>query len=893
MKFLASFCLVLVCCSSLAQNQTEGSAYELMVPEESDLLTVLDRFGRTYAVDFAYSPEILAGERVPAGFFSGGSLEELLAQLLAHSALNYRIVAANRVLVRKKAAGSEVLTPELLSLSGQVIDAAGGQPLPYVAISLDTLNLATTTGQDGRFTLSIPAGLDHRRLLVSRLGYRDTAVVAGAWFRRPTLGLEVQAVQLTEVKVVEKLPAIGYRALNASSTLRLSRAAPTLASQLSGRDIFRAVQLLPGVAATDDLSAGLKIRGSNADETLILLDGIPIYQADHFYGIFSAINSAYVEKVELFKNTLPIEYSGRTAGMLLMESAGKTEDFSAKADVNLLYSALQASLPLSDNWGVSLAGRTSYVNVASSKFFNWVGSDPQLSLPGPNPDFARRDVIQTVPDFYFNDLNAKLLFSPNDRHQLSFNLFRSRDTYSNTYSNTFRTRERILQVTNFEDFANEESWSNNGLSLHYSGHLTNRWTLRANAYYSSFAKEGLIFSSLTQVRPNESRTLAFENQQRNQIQDWGGRFVISNRDHKQEGLRAGVSLSRRANVFELRTDENIILNGEPRSTESTLFAEYRWAVLPDWHLTLGGRLHHYDLTGQFYGSPLLQTQYELSPDLSLKGAFSVHYQFVREVTHETRLGQSLDFLFLSDGAQYPVGKAVQYMAGATFKKGSWSVDLEFFHKDMDQVLEHASLFPGFLREEIRPSDRTDYQLFQGQGQVNGLDLALGYERSVYSGWLAYTLSKLTNQFPEVRNNEPFPAQDDRRHQLQWVNSLRLGRFDLSANLIYASGRPYTDLSRLSQEEDRRTLSAADRISYLPSYQRIDLGVAYNFPVKNTRATAGFSVFNLTNRDNVKYLQYIYSISANRENTLPPTSTVIGTETILLDRTLNLFLNWRF
>ena len=653
------------------------------------------------------------------------------------------------------------------------------------------------------------------------------------------------------------------------------------------------MQLLPGVSATDDLSAGLKIRGSDADETLILLDGIPIYQADHFYGIFSAVNSAFVEEVTLYKNTLPIEYSGRTAGMLLMTSADEVTELSARAEANLLYTALQAKVPLGGDWGISLAGRTSYGNVASSRFFNWIGNEPNPLTGSNDPENPRRRIIQTSPDFHFYDLNAKLLFRPNDRQRLAFNFFRSRDDFSNTYENRFRIRERAGPVANFESYRNEEVWANTGLSINYHALLPQDWTFQANAYYSGFRREGLVHSSLTQLRQGEARTVGFENQLFNQVRDWGGRLLLSRRNTQELGLRTGISFSGRQNAYELLTDDNSLLDGRPHSSEYTLFAEYQWEALPRWRMTLGARLHHYDRTGQLYGSPLLQTRYDLSPHLSLKGAFSIQYQFVREITHETRLGQSMDLLLLSDGSALPVGRSANFMAGAAFRQQRWSLDLEFFHKDMAQVLEHASLFPGFRPEETRPSTRTDYRLFSGQGRISGLDAMLGYEHAGYSGWIAYSLSKLTHQFPEVRNNEPFPAQDDRRHQLKWVNALRLGRFDLSANLIYASGRPYTDLSRLVQAEDRRNLSPADRISYLPSYQRLDLGLAYNFPIKNSRMATGFSIFNLTNRNNVKYLQYIYSVAALQGPASSSAATVIGTETNLLDRTLNLFVNWRF
>ena len=41
-------------------------------------------------------------------------------------------------------------------------------------------------------------------------------------------------------------------------------------------DIFRSLQLLPGVSATQESSSGLYIRGGQPQENLVLLDGIKV-----------------------------------------------------------------------------------------------------------------------------------------------------------------------------------------------------------------------------------------------------------------------------------------------------------------------------------------------------------------------------------------------------------------------------------------------------------------------------------------------------------------------------------------------------------------------------------------------------------------------------------------
>jgi hypothetical protein len=189
---------------------------------------------------------------------------------------------------------------------------------------------------------------------------------------------------------------------------------------------------------------------------------------------------------------------------------------------------------------------------------------------------------------------------------------------------------------------------------------------------------------------------------------------------------------------------------------------------------------------------------------------------------------------------------------------------------------------------VGPGQRQRYGFFQGTGNVFGLDAMISWDYSRYSGHIAYTWSKATNEFPSILNGDPVPARDDRRHQLKWVNIWKQGKFDFSANYIYSSGRPYYDVRRTTENEENRQRRF---INWLPSYQRLDMGVAYRFTIGASKAKIGASIFNVTNHDNVKYLQFIYSATAERNNMT--INTILGSQTDLLDRTLNLSFGLEF
>jgi hypothetical protein len=59
------------------------------------------------------------------------------------------------------------------------------------------------------------------------------------------------------------------------------------------------------VAAASDISSGLYIRGGGPDQTLVLMDGVPVYNPTHAFGLFSTFNNDAVSGIDLFKGAYP------------------------------------------------------------------------------------------------------------------------------------------------------------------------------------------------------------------------------------------------------------------------------------------------------------------------------------------------------------------------------------------------------------------------------------------------------------------------------------------------------------------------------------------------------------------------------------------------------------
>ena len=81
-------------------------------------------------------------------------------------------------------------------------------------------------------------------------------------------------------------------------------------------DLLRVLLTLPGVKSVGEASTGLNVRGGSADQNLILFNDATIYNASHFFGLFSAFNPDVVKTVELYKSSIPARYGGRLSSVI-------------------------------------------------------------------------------------------------------------------------------------------------------------------------------------------------------------------------------------------------------------------------------------------------------------------------------------------------------------------------------------------------------------------------------------------------------------------------------------------------------------------------------------------------------------------------------------------------
>jgi len=805
-------------------------------------------------------------------------LDKVLDFLTRENRLEYKIFD-DVIMLRKSSDYDELVSTQSYKtsyhLKGKVVDAQGNNPMGYATIAIDGSTIGTYTDEEGNFDIEIPAKYSEANITIQYLGYDDQLYkIAESENIFLLVPLNISATNISEITIINRELDIKISDQDQAMVINNTQVQSST-SGLAGNDFARNLQLLPGLNATDDTSAEIKIRGSNSDETLLILDGIPVYNASHYYGIFSSINSNYIESINLYKNTFPIQYGGKSAGVVEINSKNQLSDrLSLVADINLLTGSANLTVPLTQKSNLLLSGRTTIGDISNTNFNSF---SPQPREPIRTQNFVDNTINTGAdPDFNFYDINAKYLWQHNENSTFSLNFYSSDDDLSveSILRGEKMTGQKVDLITNTEEY-----WNSLGASVIYQTIFNNNLKFDGRIYYSKYSNQNFTDITILDKRAQLEETEVGATQN-NSLRDLGVNFKVS-KSYGKNNLSLGLDAVQHDVVYQFIENNKNSLNGDDTVSELTPFLAYDIKLSDKLNFNIGGRGSYYEGTDKVYYSPRLSINYQPADALKLKGSYSINQQFIRELNYEYR-GQLYKLWVQGNQNSTPIINSKNSMLGVTARLGKFLVDVEVYHKDMTGMIEFAVVNPtGQPPNQNLPSR---YDTFIGNGRSRGIDLLLSTNFKNYDTYLSYTLSKTQHSFEEIRRGEYFDSEDDRTHQLKWINEYHLGDFSFGANWIYSTGRLYTDLKAFSNNEDIRDISPTQRNKRLPSYKRLDLSTTYALKFGENKASLSLSLFNALDYQNVKYEQLVESRSKEDSK---PLNSVLGTTTNLLNRTLNL------
>ena len=726
-------------------------------------------------------------------------------------------------------------------VSARTDTAAAVLPVQNAAVTIVGSAVATTTAADGRFVLDrVPAG--PRTLRVRLLGYRlvdRPLLVAAGDTAHIEVILEREAQLLSPIRVdAISTDAEAFVSEPNVATVTVGAAAMKGVPGVGEPDVVRVVQLLPGVVARNDFNTGLNVRGGEADQNLILLDGHPIYNPFHLGGLFSTFMDATVGGIELMTGAFPARFGGRLSSVLDVRSADEARPgVHASADLSVIGATARLSGTLGSERGTwSIAGRRTYADAVTSMFtddilpyhFRDVHARAAYAFPG--------DVRLAVTAYLGKDvLDANLSEFESD----SAPSRASEGRWAFTWGN------RVLGVTLSKELGANARIPVIGLRLGESATLEQRVS-------------GSHFSTLLDLGDG-----AFA--QRNEVSDFRltGSLVARTAAHDRSigyelathRLRySSGSTETGATDFDLRQ----------RPISAAAWINDLWRPSPRWLLEWGLRAEA--LSGRDWAalSPRVSVKYFATPEL----AFTAGAGRVTQWMHSMAGDGPLRYfeVWLASDSLTPVATAWHWVAGAERRfRDVGSIRLEAFVKRYDRVME-----ANWSENPQRPGD----EFFVAEGRSYGADLFARWQpTSGLAGWLSYSYGVSTRSRDGLR----WAPGHDRRHDLDVVATWRLAKYRFGARFGLATGTPYTpivgEIARRVYDPSRdswgtgnsrlwiEALGGARNTARFPATHRLDLDVSRQLEFGGATVSPYLSVVNAYNAQNVFVYLYDYSTDA--------------------------------
>jgi len=711
---------------------------------------------------------------------------------------------------------------------GVIRDAANGETLPYVNVLLKGTKLGAVTGMNGYYVIhNVSEGEYH--VIVSIVGYKkvesEITVKAGVTTTFDA-SLELDIIQM------EAIISSGERAKfeqdvtvsNRSLSTRELRMMPSLAEA----DLFRSLQMLPGVMAQNDFFSQLYVRGSSPDQNLVLLDGVTVYNPYHLGGIFSTFNVDAVKEAELLLGGFPAQYGGRLASVLnVINKDGNSKGMEGAAEVSLLSSKLSLEGP-SPKGSWMLSGRRTYFDKIVPMF---------------NKEFP----------YYFYDFHGKINYSLGPNNRLILSGLYGKDVFDYGEDGTGEGEEQ-------EDIY--WAWGNKTLGLTWHSVIGTRLLSHVLLSWTSFFTDVDVDNDEHVIIANTIRDVTLQG-------DW---TYYASEKHE---LQFGALVRTYTFSYVATVDMNVGLDNATKPSEFDVYVQDKWTLSPLLSIQPGVRLSHFSHGRHWRTTPRCGFRYRLNEDLALNGSCGLYYQYLKTFNDED-LYIPMEMWF-ADEDKKP-GRAVHYILGLEqWFSPSLSLTFEGYYKDLRDILAVNREF----------TDDDDF-FFVGRGEAYGLEVLAKKTAGRAMGWLGYSYAHTKKEM----NDQTYYTKYDRRHSLNAVFNYHVNdRWGVNIRWTMGGGLPYSRvIGRYRHgeynfwsgewemyEDDWKNIEGTKNGFRYPTYNRIDVSLARTYKFKNWDLQMYIQVINVINKKNILWYYFDHDVSPpkKKEVTMFPFVPTVG------------------
>lgn len=719
------------------------------------------------------------------------------------------------------------------------------EPVAYATVRIDEARRSARTDQRGLFVLAdVPEG--SWRVRVSAVGYQpmDTTV------RIPATGtMELSFSLRPSPFTLPGIEARGRQESRAASTAgpgatRIEAREIDAAPALAEADVLRTVQLLPSVATASDFSSALYVRGGSPDQTMVLLDGTPIFNPYHLGGLFGAIDPDAVAAVDVLPGAFPARVGDRLSGVIDIQTRdGGRDRVRGFGGTSLISTRAGVEGPLPGGRGSYLVtGRRTYLDLFTEAAYG-VG------------------LIDATLPYHFTDGHLKLTHDVGKLGRLSAAFYVDEERMGYPKERPDPGQEPRTGPSGDVDF----SWGSRVGSLRFRRPLSPTLVAELRGAVSTFHGTFDVFAARYRGEDQEV-TLQHLVGARTRMRDVmaGADLAWHARDHQVRGGLQWDVYRFYHDILEEDDEGGPFIDPFRRTDTPRTLAAYledEWQASPLLRVRGGVRV----LAAGERGTeilPRLGAQYVLTPSLTLSLGGGRSAQVMHSLRSEESLGASLMAYDLMAAVPRETGlsTATDLVGGAEWVRGTTSVRVDAFAKRLSNV--PMPPLPGDITEA--PVLVNEGYVAAG-GDARGVEVLARHTRGQALYSLAYSLNDVKMEVGGVRYTPRF----ERRHTMDAVASLPWGRRgEVSTRLALATGQPYTPAvgfgmplrydpatgAFVQYGNGGSVLLGEHNSDRLPGYFRLDVGFRRSYEPRifgrPTKITPFLQILNVLNTPNV-------------------------------------------
>lgn len=726
------------------------------------------------------------------------------------------------------------------TLAGFIKNSKSGESLIGATILLENSTLGAASDGSGYYSLTIPKGSHQLRIRSLGMKSLEKKIIIYS-DGRLDIELEEDVLPLKEILIESTRDELvqGLQMGLERFDIKTMRQLPVALGEV---DVLKTVLTLPGVQSVGEGTVGFNVRGGATDQNLILYNETPIFNPSHLFGFFSAFNADAVKNVELYKSGVPAEYGGRISSVLdVATREGNKRKWNGTGGISPITGRLSIEGPIiKDKFSVLLGGRSTY----SDWLLNQI------------PNSA---IKNSKASFY--DLNLNLHYDLNPKNSLSFSGYTSTDKFKLQADTTYSYSNQALSLkwkhiftnkffgsisTNYSSYSyNITSFANpiNAFDLSYK--LT-QLTAKADFNYFRNAKQSFSAGSgITQYNLSPGSYLPVGESS----------LVTPDILQQEQGLEAYAYLG-----TQLELTPNLSAYGGVRYSQFVNTGSrqvYIYAPGPrDVSTIIDTILYAKGKKIASSGGPELRAslRYSYNTTSSIKVSYNRHRQYIQMLSNTTAIAPT-DIWKLSDTYLKPlIGDQVSFGYYHQSRKRSLETSIEAYYKWMQNFLDYKG------GAELIQNHHIETDVLNARGKAYGIELMLRRTAGKVNGWISYTYSRSLVQtrgasdIETINGGEYYPSNYDKPHSLNFIGNYRFNRrFNMSLNVVYATGRPITLPVAKYTTDGTERLIYSDRNQFrIPDYFRTDFSLNLEGNHKTKKIVHGFwslSIYNLTGRRN--------------------------------------------